>query len=248
MQSYVLKDVHGNLFKMESKVNPNSLPGFPQEFEVVGLETVHNPNGHNLALSKLELQEVEAAYDVLVSPEVLAQPEVPYQAEVLAVEEKWTKTGEADVFVDPQDPSWTHVPAVAYQPEVPYQAAVPHVAAVYNTVPAKMDWRVVVDSVKSSAKSKEEAIKVAYDTMNQEVYAEMAAVFGTTNPESATAYNETWKLMKTIPAEFVGTDFVDEAAVIAYADLKLAAVLAYAKFRMNKIKTFQLAKAAILAS
>jgi hypothetical protein len=42
--------------------------------------------------------------------------------EVLAVEaqpEKWTKEGETDVFVDPQDETWTHAPAVAGVEGVP---------------------------------------------------------------------------------------------------------------------------------
>ena len=54
--------------------------------------------------------------------------------------------------------------------------------------------------------------------------------------------------MKAQPAEFVGADFADEAAVLAYVNPKLALVLAYAKNRMARIKQFGLEKAAILAS
>jgi len=97
-----------------------------------------------------------------------------------------------------------------------------------------------------AAASKEAQVKAAYDSMNADIYAEMATVFGTTNPESATAYNETYKLMKESPADFIGADFADEAAVIAFADAKLATIKAYAIYRLNRIKQFQTERDAIL--
>lgn len=96
--------------------------------------------------------------------------------------------------------------------------------------------------------SKEQQVKIAYDAMNADVYAEMATVFGTTNPESATAYNETYKLMMESPADFVGDDFADEAAVLAFAGAKLLIIKNYALFRLARIKQFQTEKAAILNS
>jgi len=97
-----------------------------------------------------------------------------------------------------------------------------------------------------AASSKEAQVKAAYDQMNSDVYAQMAIVFGTTNPESATAYNETYKLMKESPADFVNADLVDAAAVEAFADAKLATIKAYAIYRIGRIAQFQAERDAIL--
>jgi hypothetical protein len=92
-----------------------------------------------------------------------------------------------------------------------------------------------------------EKIKGLHAALNTEVYTEMARIYETTNPDSATAYHETWKLMVEYPEDYlVVTGMPDEASVIAFASAKLAEVKAYAVWRIQKINEFMVAKAAIL--
>ncbi len=221
----------------------SGLPQLPEGFELVGLESEINPNNIDLAIGKLELQTIKAEEQVLVQAEIMAQPEI------LAVEaqpEKWTKDGEADVFVDPIDETWTHVPAVeavSYQPAIAYQAPI------YNTIPAVMGQRVVLDVAKSSAKTKAEQIQVAYDLMVKDVYDQMETVFETRNDVSAAATASTWEAMKSRPANYVGMmGLMDEASVIAYVDAKLLLADNYAKWRLTRIAQFQEEKATIMGA
>lgn len=101
----------------------------------------------------------------------------------------------------------------------------------------------------------------AYALMNSEVYAEMADVFGTTNPESATAYNDTWNLMTQAPADWssaglsanfdrgslVKGDALDTAQKVQdYADACLALVKAYGIWRMQRIEQFRADKETLI--
>jgi hypothetical protein len=83
--------------------------------------------------------------------------------------------------------------------------------------------------------------------MSADVYAQMAVVFGTTNTDSATAYERTWNMMKDDPAEWSNLNLKDdqgnvldtEEKVVTYATAKLTSVLDYGKYRMQRIQTFK---------
>lgn len=104
--------------------------------------------------------------------------------------------------------------------------------------------------------TKTELIVKAYERMNSDVYAAMELVFGTTNPDSATAYEKTWAMMKDTPSDWSGLGLKNDlgqvmdtdAKVTAYATAKLAAVLEYGKWRMVRIEQFRAERASILAS
>jgi hypothetical protein len=115
----------------------------------------------------------------------------------------------------------------------------------------------------ATAKDKEKQIEAAYRQMNVDVYAEMAQVFGTTNPESATAYEATWKMMAETPAEYaslgltsrfdvaglaVGDALDTEQKVLDYANAKIADVQSYGKNRMQRIEQFRSERETILNS
>jgi len=55
-----------------------------------------------------------------------------------------------------------------------------------------------------TAKSKEQEITELYVAMEKDVLNEMASTFGTTNTDSATAYEKTWEMMLASPAEWSG--------------------------------------------
>jgi hypothetical protein len=156
--------------------------------------------------------------------------------EMDAIPAYWYKEGEDNVSENPNDESWS------------YFAGIPAVQAV---AAAPAHWTLGVDAnllATKQAKQKESQIKAAYDQMNADVYAQMTQVFGTTNAESATAYNETYKLMKEYPADFTNADLTTEADVLAYAEQKLLEIKNYALYRLQRIKQFQLEKEAILNS
>lgn len=105
----------------------------------------------------------------------------------------------------------------------------------------EQDIEVIVD--------KNRQVKVKYDEMVNAIYAEMLNVFGTSNDVSAQATASTYEAMITRPANYVGQlGLVDEAAVLAYANSKIADADTYAVFRLNRIAQFQQEKAAILNS
>lgn len=125
--------------------------------------------------------------------------------------------------------------------------SIPDLGEGYEVLGQSSDLPEIVAAMEAES-NKNAQIKAAYDQMNADVYAQMETVFETKNPESATAYNETYKLMMESPADFVGADFVDEAAVLAFAGAKLLAIKNYALFRLARIKQFQAEKEAILDS
>ena len=150
---------------------------------------------------------------------------------------KWSKEGEDDVYVDPEDEEWS---------------ASSGVFVVFSEDPDKVAAKVVKD--------KTAEITERYNDMNADVYGEMATVFGTQNPESATAWHQTWGLMKTQPSLYFnlgwkvhvahGTFSVGDALdtiqkVEDYADAAIAAVSEYSVSRMTRIKQFYDEKAAI---
>lgn len=96
---------------------------------------------------------------------------------------------------------------------------------------------------------KEEQVKVKYDEMVKDVYDEMLKVFGTSNDVSAQATASTYEAMAKRPANYVGQlGLVDEAAVLAYANVEIAKADTYAVFRLNRIAQFNSEKDAILNS
>ena len=103
-------------------------------------------------------------------------------------------------------------------------------------------------------KAKEATVTLAYETMNTEVLAQMAVTFGTQNPDSASAYERTWTLMLSSPAEWLGLGLKDDAGVLletqeqvlAYAQAKIASVIAYGKFRLQRIEQFRVEKDSLL--
>lgn len=114
-----------------------------------------------------------------------------------------------------------------------------------------------------SAAAKAAQITERYKDMNDDVYASMSAVFGTNNPDSATAWHQTWQLMKSSPVSYFelgmrahvahGSFQVGDALDTVqkcedYADAALAAVAAYSVTRITRIKQFQDEKAAIEAA
>lgn len=96
---------------------------------------------------------------------------------------------------------------------------------------------------------KEKQIKVKYLEMVSDVYAEMGNVFGTKNDVSAQAFAATYEAMVKRPANYVGQLGLEtEAAVLAYAEAKIAEADVYAVYRLNRIAQFQAEKDAILNS
>lgn len=120
--------------------------------------------------------------------------------------------------------------------------------------PAKVAQKIVKD--------KTFLVAEAYNQMNAEVIAQMALVFGTTKPESATAYKETWDMMIETPSDWheagirasfnagglvVGEVLDTTQKVQNYAAAKLAEVKAYGVWRMQRIEEFKDEREAILA-
>lgn len=95
---------------------------------------------------------------------------------------------------------------------------------------------------------KEMDIEAIYNTMVQEVEAEMLVVFGTSNVNSASAFAQTYEAMLKRPANYVdaGLGLNSPEEVAGFATVKLATIDAYGVFRLNKINTFSVAKQAIL--
>lgn len=161
----------------------------------------------------------------------------------------WVKEGEADLTVQPIDASytlkyagetdsrWTHVPAVP----------------AYKFLQKKSSWVLYDKGVR---------IAQAYAEMNTEVLSAMTTVFGTSKTDSATAYNETWKMMSASPSDWsgaglksafvvagfaIGDALDDDVKIAAYANAKLAESLAYGIWRMQRIDAFKSLRDSILA-
>lgn len=103
-------------------------------------------------------------------------------------------------------------------------------------------------------RNKDELIQIAYDSMNKDVYEQMASVFGTTNPDSASANEKTWSLMQSNPSLFANQGLKDdngvvmstEQQVLDYASAKMTAVLNYGIWRLQRIQQFRDARDAII--
>jgi hypothetical protein len=120
-------------------------------------------------------------------------------------------------------------------------------------------WLLAPDEVlvaQKALKAKEAAVALAYEAMNKDVLTQMALAFGTQNPDSASAYERTWTLMISSSAEWLGLGLKDDVGtlletgeqVLAYAQAKLASVIAYGKFRLQRIEQFRAEKDAIVQS
>ena len=157
---------------------------------------------------------------------------------VPAAAEYWSKEGEANSSTEP-DPidGWT------YNPPVPEH------------------WE-VQQGDNYVAYDKEKRIGDKYQTLNDEVLAEMQQVYGTTNPDSAVANYLTWLAMKANPGAFsgaglkarfdvvgftIGDALDDNAKVTDYATKCLDNADTYAVYREQKILAYGADKAAIEA-
>lgn len=137
----------------------------------------------------------------------------------------------------------------------------------YTYTVARTEYDFSVDTAQklldAAAKDKRKQIEDAYASLNADVYAEMAQIFGTNNPESATAYEATWKLMKEFPADYaslsltsrfaiaglaVGDALDTEQKVLNYATAKIEQVKTYSKNRMQRIEQFRAEREQILNS
>ena len=155
--------------------------------------------------------------------------------------ECWIKEGAPTVYEDPEDETYTH-----QTEDAPY-----------------VKFTEDADKIAAKAQADKDAqIAVKYNEMNADVMAEMTSVFGTTRPDSATAYHETWKLMAAKPELFSGEGLVAEKdtatyskgdtletdlKVQTYANERIAEVETYGVNRIKRIKQFADEKAAILA-
>lgn len=154
----------------------------------------------------------------------------------IMVAEKWTKEGEADVFENPNDETWTHVPA---------------------------HWELQEDAdllAAWTAKDKAAQISERYADMEQDIYDQLEAATGTRNPATATAQYESWKVMSAKPSLFHSQGLLAEIAVGSfskgdaldtiqkvedYANACIAAVEAYGVYRLTRRKQFAEEKAVI---
>lgn len=196
--------------------------------------TYHAPVSYQAPASAYWSKEGEI--DVMVDPQDETWTYHPPMEEIQEVPEFWSKDGENDIFVQPliEDSSWTYHAAVSYAPA-------------YYEISVDQSLKVTAD--------KTVRITAAHAQMNADVYAEMENIFGTTNGESASAYERTWQVMKANPASFInvgikddsGVEFTTEQSVTDYADTKIAAVLAYGVWRMQRIEQFRSERASILA-
>jgi hypothetical protein len=112
------------------------------------------------------------------------------------------------------------------------------------------------------AADKSRRIEQAYKQMDADIAAEMLQVFGTTRADSATAFYETWKLMRDKPELFYNRglkvlvphgDFSAGDALNSYqkctdyAEAAISAAESFSVNRMIRIKQFNQEKDAILA-
>lgn len=184
-------------------------------------------------------------------------PKAVLVSEATEQSEHWSKEGEQDRFTAPliEDTSWTFYPAEGEddqywmkdeirtyeQPMIvdeswthyPFIAAIPE------------HYEIVEDT----QKLKEKQVSDLHEQMNKDVLVQMNIVFGTTNPESATAYKQTYDLMLAKPALWVGKlGLTDEAAVTAYATAKIEVIEQYAVWRMERIAQFKIERDQILGA
>lgn len=105
-------------------------------------------------------------------------------------------------------------------------------------------------------KIKQKLIEESYIKMNSEVYQQMEIVFGTSNSDSAIAYEKTWNLMVENPEEWSSLGLKDNQGnsldtsekVLSFASEKINQVLIYGKWRMQRIEQFRQERESILNS
>lgn len=93
-----------------------------------------------------------------------------------------------------------------------------------------------------------------YNTMTNEILAQMAVIFGTNSVDSALSYEATWKEMALTPSDYsganlsarfavagmaIGDSLNTEQRVLDYANAKIVEVKAYAVWRMQRIEQFR---------
>lgn len=134
----------------------------------------------------------------------------------------------------------------------------------------ELGWVVEKDTALESADQKAAQGLVLYNEMVKDIVTDMVSVFGTSDMNSASAYERTWNLMNATPSDWAnagltarfargqyddgsGTmvsikegDALDtEAKVQAYADSCLDEVRQYGIRRMQRIEQFRRDKAAL---
>lgn len=147
--------------------------------------------------------------------------------------EHWTKEGQSDLYANPHDETWAYVQE---------QSAF---------------W-----SIGFKPGFNEPAIAIIYAEMNAAVFSQMYAVFGTQDPDSASAYKSTWDIMVSNPdiwvaagitARFerggvVAGELLDtEEKILGYANACISAAMQYGIWRMQRIEQFRQERLAILA-
>lgn len=146
-------------------------------------------------------------------------------------------------------------------------------------VPAGVDFRcpkavfnfdgsfkeLITDAAKSAQivlNAKQIQIQVAYQNMDSDIYVRMAAVFGTSRADSATAFLQTWQGMVANPGLFTGGVLITAPAgayaygqfitrpsdIQAYATAALAKADAFSVYRLGRIMQYIQQRAQILAS
>ncbi len=112
-----------------------------------------------------------------------------------------------------------------------------------------------------AAADKQLLVAAAYDRMNNDIYGEMALVFGTTKSDSASAFFETWKLMVAAPTSFAneglhadkevgtfhaGDELNTTQKITDYANARIADANGYSVYRMKRIEQFRAERVTIL--
>ena len=205
------------------------------EYQAEEMDDTSNYRGHSVAWPHAKSFELPDGVDKDCAKLVFVE-------EVPGTDDMWTKDGEEPVFVDPQDPTWTYVPAVTGYP------------AHYEI---QEDPALVASK---SAAQKADQIAVLYKQMETDVLTGMAQVFGTLNTDSAAAYERTWVLMTQKPELFsvaglkakfavgglsIGDALDTNEKVVAYASAKIAEVEAYGVQRLQRIEQFYADRAAV---
>jgi hypothetical protein len=191
--------------------------------------------------------------------------------EVIGIPEYWSKDGEDNSFVQPMtaDDSWIYHEAVTVPDTIPeYWSKDGEEEVLEQPMIADDSWtyNISVESIKAHHKisvdqsgkelgHKKEQVTLAYKDMNNDVYAQMEIVFGTTNPESASAYERTWQMMKENSEAFanvgikndLGFDLLTGLDVLNFATEKLDAVLAYGVWRLKRIEDFRALRSSLLS-
>lgn len=121
---------------------------------------------------------------------------------------------------------------------------------------------VISATIKQRAKSAQ--IQNAYQRMDLEIFDRMQTVFGTRRADSATAFIQTWALMKEKPQMFAGQPGIVSDAPVAglvtgqplstsqqvvdFASARLAMADAFAVYRMQRITQYIFERSQILAA